>query len=898
MALASGIRVGPYEINGLIGVGGMGEVYRATDTKLKRDVAIKVLPAALASDPDRLARLQREAELLAALNHPNIAAIYGVEDFRGGGTSDPPTIALAMELVEGPTLADRIAYGAIPFDEALGLAKQIAEALEAAHERGIVHRDLKPANIKVRTDGRVKVLDFGLAKEHERGSGSSGPGLTSVRQAPALTEMGMILGTAAYMSPEQAKGRPSDKRSDIWAFGCVLYEMLTGRCTFAGEDFSDTLAAVLRGQPDWSALPPETPIAIRRLLRRLLAREWRARLADMADARLEIEEASREEPIPTAVPPSRRREYAWASAAVALLLTTIGLALWTPTAEAPDASPSVRFDLLPPDGVTGIGSVGLSPNGRLLAFVAMSGGRAALWIRPLDAVAAQIVQGTEGMDPDFFWSPDSRQIGFFSDGGLKTVSATGGSPRVVATLPGGAKYTGTWGVNGDILLGEMSQAMTLSVAPLDVAAAVGGLLRVSEAGGEPAPASELDGSQERFHTLPHFLPDGRHYLFLAGGRESGSYVGSLDSSARVPLPGVASAVVYSPSGHVLFVRDGALMAQRFDPDRLELSGQATAIVNNFVRPGVRTGSFSVSASGTLTYSLAGAREQSRLVWFDRSGTELGVAAPNAVYVNPELSKDDRYVAWDEGPFPSSDTWVRDLERGLTTRFTSTPGPDGIPQWSPDGKTIVFRADGDYPGQMYQLAFGVVGDRALLLTSDEPNTPTDWSVDGRYLVYASSDDVWLLQLSDRTPQRVTQTPFVESDARISPDGRWIAYQSNEGGIGRPVDVYLHSLSGNGTKVQVSTMGGIVPRWSRDGKELYYLTPDRMLMAVPIDFDGDEPRIGVPSPLFQARVSRVALRAYAVSRDGRFLVNTLVDDAARTPIRVALNWFEELDRLAAN
>jgi serine/threonine protein kinase len=893
MSLPSGTRIGPYEISELIGVGGMGEVYVATDTKLKREVAIKVLPAALASDPHRLARLQREAELLATLNHANIASIYGVEDFRSGAVADPPTMALVMELVEGPTLADRIIHGPIPLAEALAIARQIAEALEAAHERGIIHRDLKPANIKIRPDGTVKVLDFGLARVHE----SDERGSTSRTQPPALTEIGIILGTAAYMSPEQAKGRPSDKRSDIWAFGCVLYEMLTGKQTFGRDDFSDTLAAVLREEPDWSALPAETPAAIRRLLRRLVARERRARLADIADARMELEEATWEEP--ASALPSRRREHAWAIAAAALLLATIGLTLWALTRQAPGGSPSVRFDVLPPEGVTGIGSVGLAPNGRLLAFVATSsGGRAALWIRPLDSVAAQMVQGTEGMDPDFFWSPDSREIGFVADGSLKAVSPDGGSPRILTTLPTGARYTGTWGANGDILLGEMSQALTLSFPAIGETAIVGGILRVSDAGGQPALASEPASEQEQFHTLPHFLPDGRHYLFLASGRESGSYVGSLDSSARTPLPGIASAAVYAASGHVIFVRDGALMAQPFDPDRLELGGRPVVIVDNFVRPGLRTGSFSVSASGALAYSLAGAREQSRLVWFDRTGTELGVAASSAVYVNPELSKDDRYVAWDDGPFSISDTWVLDLERGLTTRFTSAPGPDGIPQWSPDGRMIAFRSDRDQPGRIYQRGFGVVSDPALLPTGDEPGTPSDWSLDGRHLAYVLSNDIWLLQLADRTRVRVTETPFVESDARISPDGRWIAYHSNEGGSGRPNDVYIHSLSGSATKVQVSSMGGIVPRWRRDGKELYYLTPDRMLMAVPVDIEGDAPAIGVPSPLFQTHVSRVALRAYTVSSDGRFLVNTLVDDAARTPIRVALNWFEELDRLTTN
>jgi len=890
VALASGMRVGPYDVTEQIGAGGMGEVYRATDTKLKRTVAIKVLPAALAADPDRLARLQREAELLASLNHTNIGAIYGLEEFRSGASSDPPTMALVMELIEGPTLADRIAHGAIPVEEALAIAKQIAAALEAAHEQGIVHRDLKPSNIKVRPDGTVKVLDFGLAKALEQGSGISGQGSRSVTQSPAMTQVGMILGTVAYMSPEQAKGRPADKRGDNWSFGCVLYEMLTAKWAFDGEDLSDTLAAVLRGEPDWAALPAETPPAIRRLLRRLLARDRRARLADMADARLELEEASREEGAAAAGLTTRRREYAWAGVAAVLLLAIV-VVIWAPARQTTDGAPSIRFDVLPPEGVTNMDSVKLSPNGRFLAFVATSNGVRSLWLRPLDDAAAKSMQGTDGVDSDFFWSSDSQQIGFFSEGRLKSIDTEGGSPRVLTTLPNSTTYTGTWGANGDILLGITNQSTALSFSPLDQAAPQG-LLRVPPIGGQPVRASEPDVSVgEQFHTFPHFLPDGRHYLFMVVGSQSGSFVGTLDSNERVPLPGIASAAAYSTSGHVIFVRDGALMAQPFDPDSLELSGQPVAIVDSFVPAGVRAGSFSVSMSGALAYSLARG-DRSRLLWFDRDGKELEVAAPAAVYVNPELSKDDRYVAWDEGPFLSSDTWVRDLDRGLTTRFTSTPGPDGIPQWSPDGKAIIFLgSDGDQRGQLYQRSFGAVGDPVLLLNG--ANTPTDWSLDGRYLAYIASDDVWLLQLTDRTPLRVTDTPFIETNARVSPDGRWIAYQSNEGGAGRPDEVYLQSLSGSGAKAQVSAMGGKGPRWRRDGKELYYIAPDSMLMAVSVDIDGDQPRIGVPGALFQTRVPRIGSRDYSVSRDGRFLVNSEVD--ATPPIRVVLNWLEELERL---
>ena len=856
---------------------------------LKRDVALKVLPASVAGDAERLARFQREAEVLASLNHPNIASIYGLE--RADGIN-----ALVMELVEGPTLADRIAQGPLPLDEALRIARQIADALEAAHERGIVHRDLKPANVKVRPDGTVKVLDFGLAKALDGPGGPASVSQLPTITTPAMTQAGVILGTAAYMSPEQARGTRVDRRTDVWALGCVLYEMLTGRRVFEGDTVSDTLAAVLRGEPDWRALPAATPVSIRRLLRRALTKDSSRRLADVADVRLEIDDSTLSD---TAVDhvstqPTRSFKLLAAGAVVGAVIAGGAAAVWWMARPAKDPPAVVRFEIPLSPGTAGFGPVRVSPDGHTVAFLVLTEPANQIWTRSIDSPEARRVEGTDGATT-LFWSPDSQSIAFASDGRLLVVPASGGPSRPIATLPSRGEYYGSWGAGGEILLSESTGNVGVTRAARASTSVFNGLLRVRVNAGAAEPFRQPDSSRgEQNYLFPNFLPDGNHYLFnirTATGRFQ-TYVGNLDSSEVVELSGIESNTFYSSSGHILFLRNGALTAQRFDAGSRQLLGDAVTVQQRVVPTAAPTGRVS-AVGGVIAFAAFTGGLNASLNWFDRTGRSLGEAAPSGVYVNPELSKDDRFVAWDEGGGPEGDTWVRDLSRGLTTRLTSDPGNQGIPQWSPDGSRIAYRSDRDGAiGVLVSREFGVVGDETVLLKASTPTTPFDWSIDGRYVAFVQEGDVWLLEPGSGKPSRITSTPSVETNVRVSPDGRWLAYQSNEPGAGRPDEIYLHSISDRRRKLQVSTAGGYAPRWRRDGRELYYMAPDRTLMAVEIDLGGAQPRIGEPAALFRPRVPAGAgAREYAVSRDGRFLIRTVEEDQA-AGISVILNALERL------
>jgi eukaryotic-like serine/threonine-protein kinase len=854
----------------------MGEVYRGRDTKLDRDVAIKILLELFAADPERIARFEREAKTLASLSHPNIGGIYGFEHADG-------IRALVLELVEGPTLADRIARGPIPIDEALPIARQIAEALEAAHEQGILHRDLKPANIKVRQDGTVKVLDFGLAKalapdpaSATAGDLSQSPTITT----PAATRMGVIMGTAAYMSPEQARGKPLDKRTDIWAFGCVLYEMLTGARAFPGEDVSETLAAVIKGEPDWRGLPRETPEAIRRLLRRCLTKDRKGRIADASLVRIEIDEAQSDAQSDGAVLPSASRRgerilFLSALAVVALIAAGAIALLFRPVPSAPE----IRLEINTPP-TTNPGSLAISPDGRKIVFVADSEGRPRLWLRVLDSVAARPLTGTDGVRSPPFWSPDSRSVGFFGDGKLKRIDIDGGSVQTLANAPSGTG--GAWNRDSMILF-------TMLGSPI---------FRVPDTGGEPVPVTQVE-SQQGSHASPQFLPDGRHFLYSVGGGSDvrGVYVGQLGSAPSRRLLADTGAM-YVSSGHLLFVRQGTLFAQAFDPVRLELTGNPVLVAEQVASSGA--GGFSVSGAGSVAYRTSSPGAQRQLVWFDRSGKEISKVGDSVstTLSGPSLSLDGQRVVLYRPVNRNVDIWLLESRRGVLSRFTSDVADDVGPVWSPDGDRIVFSSNRKGIHDLYQKSATAGGSEELLLSTAQTKYATDWSPDGRFVLFNSQDpkrifDIWALPLDGNgKPFAVVQTNFDEQNGQFSPDGKWIAYQSDESGR---VEIYVQSFPGPGSKWPISTNGGSQVRWRRDGKELFYVALDGGLMAVPIrvPLNAGAPEVGTPVALFAPPLGGAVQQGdyrhqYMVSSDGqRFLIAT-VTEGATAPITVILNW----------
>ena len=892
MALVPGTRLGPYEIAAQIGEGGMGEVYQATDTNLKRAVAIKVLPESLALDAERLARFQREAEVLAALNHPNIAQIHGLEKSDG-------TIALVMELVEGPTLADRIAQGAIPVDEALPIAKQIAEALEAAHEQGIVHRDLKPANIKVRPDGTVKVLDFGLAKALEPASAlgtSAGQALSQAPTitTPAMTVAGMILGTAAYMSPEQAKGKTVDKRSDVWAFGAVLFEMLTGKRAFAGGDVSEVLASVLAREPDWTLLPNGLSPVLGTYIRRCLHKDSKQRVHDVADVRLALEGAfetgvSQVTDDSSAIPqPAVWRRALMPMAALIVGAVVAGVTVWRATLPAPPLP--VRTE------VTTSGDAALRPDGihRNLAITQDGSrivyrGQDQLLVRTLDQLepTAFITHLDDLRAP--FVSPDGEWVGFVERTTLKKVAITGGPPVTVTGMEGVLRGA-SWGEDGTIIYGTL-QAGT-------------GLQRVSAAGGDPVVLTTMDVERgELRHFWPEILPGGEAVLFSVGygtGVEN-MELAVLDLATlehKILLTG-GSHARYAATGHLVYGAEGTLRAVPFDLARLEVTGNPVPVLEGVMTAPTSAVEFSLSANGSLLYVVGNSDGiASRTpVWVDRQGREEPLAVPPRAYTNPRLSPDGTRVALDVRD-QEEDIWVWDLVREVLTRLTFDPGADRYPVWTPDSTRVVFSSDVDGAFNLYWKAADGTGTVDRLTESANLQYGNSFSPDGESLVLREGGvgrevDLRVLSLAgDRGVETLLATEFVEVNADLSPDGRWMAYESDQSG---QREIYVRPFPNvEDGQWQISTSGGARPLWALGGSELFYRR-GAALMAVPVQ-TAPSFMPGTPEVLFEAEYFLgLGGRSYDVAADGqRFLMIKEGGDAAQNVILVQ-NSFEELRRL---
>ncbi len=907
MVITVGTRVGPYDIVAPLGAGGMGEVYRARDTRLGRDVAVKILPVAFAADADRLRRFELEARAAAALNHPNILAVFDTGIHDGG-----PYIV--SELLEGETVqaclvAGRargsVSSGGLPIRKAIDCALQIARGLAAAHDKGIVHRDLKPENLFLTADGRAKILDFGLAKLTQRDPVGLVASLLPTR--PAETELGVVLGTVGYMAPEQVRGLTADYRSDIFAFGAVLYEMVSGRRAFLGETSAETMTAILREEPpELTTVQPAVPPELERIVGRCLEKNPTARFQSTQDLAFALEGLSSMPrsgvsiPMAPAAPRKIREPLAWGLVAV-LAVALVGLAIPT-VSHLRESSPeqlTMRFDIQTPllgDPL----SFALSPDGRQLAFVATSQGAQRLWVRALDQVTSQALQGTEGASYPF-WAPDGTAIGFFADGKLKRTNVVGGKPQVLANATSGRG--GTWNSDGVIVFAPTAQG--------------GGLMRVAATGGTPVAATEL-GPGHGSHRWPQFLPDGRRFLFFVGfGRldTRGTYLGMLDDVLSTKVVETESAAVFAPRAALLFVRQGVLLAQSFDPVRGMVSGVPTPVAQSVdADDGVARGAFATSATGVLALRAA-AKQRRQLVWFDRTGdvqATVGVPDENGL-TNPDLAPDGRRVAVHRTIEGEPDVWLIEIGRTVASRFTFSRSVS--PLWHPDGRRLAFRhinADGVF--DLFEKQANGAGDEQPLLETTENKVALSWSPDGRVLLYATETaktgaDLWAVRFdlstssgpSRTAPFPVVQTAFDEAEGQFSPDGKWVAFQSNASGR---MEIYLQPFPGPGARIPVSTAGGSQPRWRTDGKELFYVAHDARLMAVPIatGLDGQTLEPSAPMPLFSTRlatganvaVGGLSRQQYSVARDGRFLMNTAVEEETAPSITVVLNWDAGLNK----
>ena len=863
----AGTQIGAYEITSPLGAGGMGEIYRARDSRLGREVAIKVLPSAFAHDPDRLQRFEQEARATAALNHPNILAIYDISRHDGAP-------CIITELLDGATLRERIVASDLPVRKAIEYAVQMAKGLAAAHEKGIVHRDLKPENIFVTADDRVKILDFGLAKLTQ--PEPVFPAASSLPTKLPETLPGVVMGTIGYMAPEQVRGLAADYRSDIFAFGTILYEMLSGRRAFPGDTAMDVMTAIIKEDPqELTTTGRHLPFSLDRIVRRCLEKAPAARFKSADDLAFALESLSShsDEAPAIAVPTktTRRERFAWMATSV-LFVVALGSVLWTYLTRTPDrsAGPEMRLEMVIPMVGNNPAAFALSPDGSKLTF----GVRGQLWLRALNSETAEPLAGTEGGGGGGgVWSPDSRSIAFVAGSQIKRLDLDTGLIRPLANVANSVGLA--WSSEGTILF---------SPSPASA------LFRVGAGGGNAAPVTQLDPPRQIAHRYPQFLPDGRHFLFLAMGplENRGIYVGSLDSPETHRLFESDSSVKFLPPDWVLFMREGALLAQRLNLGTLQLMGDPAPVATKVTLApnGFNAIAVATSASGLLAYR-PNAVENQRF-WVDRSGRRIGMlGGPDATQSSSGvLSPDGRMLAVQRTVNGNTDIWLIDVDRDAPRRFTFEPVRDIDGAWSPDGRRIAFSSERAGVYDLYERAVdGTTGD-TLLLASPQPKLVDDWSPDGTHILYQVQDpngnrDLWVLPLAgDRKPMPVVQTPFAEAGGQFSPDGRWIAYVSNETGRN---EVWVQPFPGPGAKFQVSAGGGTLPQWRRDGRELLYLGPNDRVMAVPITMTGATLKAGASEALFTAPPGGFV----TASPDGqRFVVSTITSDAA--PVTLLLNW----------
>jgi Tol biopolymer transport system component len=894
MTLTAGSKLGRYEIRSKIGEGGMGEVYRARDTQLGRDVAIKVIPSSVVVDKDRLGRFEQEACAAGALNHPNILVVHDIAAHDGS----PYVVS---ELLEGETLRKRIAGTPLNQRRAIDYALQIANGLAAAHEKGIIHRDLKPDNVFITNDGRLKILDFGLAKLTQFDGTQS---QTDVPTKRVDTNPGVVMGTVGYMSPEQLKGRAVDQRSDIFSFGAILYEMLSGRRAFHGESVAETMSAILKEDPpELSDTNKTVSAALERIVNHCLAKNPEERFHSARDIAFALEAlsgstSSSETTMAAALPAARlsRRDWLpWVLAGAGVVLAAVFAWAYFRQSPSGEATESIRFTITMPDKGLVIGPPVISPDGRRIVYrLNTEDGKELLWVRALGSFDSRPLAGTEGGTQPF-WSPDSRSVGFFANAKLKRIDVSGGAAQTLCDAP--SNISGAWSKNGTIIFSR---------------GVASGLYRVAAAGGTPVQLTQVDASRNEVeHTFPYFLPDGRHFIYLvrnAQPENSSIYVGSLDSKETKTLLQVHSSAVYAPPGYLLFVRETTLMAQAFDADTLELKGDALPIAEQTSRnPLIGRAMFSVSENGVLVMRSGGINNNAQMIWFDRTGKQLGPLTAPGGYSMPALSPDEKSVAVSRVDLlagTASDIWLINLERGTQIRLTDDPASDSYPAWSPTSDRITFVSTRNGQTSIYtKLSNGSAVEEPLVSSAELKWNPT-FSPDGKLIIYAqlnpkTNTDLYLVSTgSDKKIETFLQTNFIEAQPCVSPNGRWVAYISNETG---QFEVYVQTFPVASSKLLVSVGGGSQPRWRADGRELYYYAPNRKLMAVEVNGEGPTFTVGIARPLFEIRVFGTVDQSfpgngyYTTTRNGnRFLVPSLPETPERQQINVVLNWTADLKK----